>query len=130
MDSVFANGMGDRDSIPGWVIHETQNDCTSYHLANIIRYVSRVKWSNPGKGVTPSSTPRCWRYWTGSLWVSLDCHRQLYLCTIFLYRLSVVESNPKAPFSIATTPRCRVERFSIPWIPPLYPWCVPYTAEC
>ena len=24
---------------------------------SIIRYVSRVKWSNPGKGVVPSSTP-------------------------------------------------------------------------
>ena len=26
---------------------------------SIIRYGSRVKWSNPGKGVTPSLTPRC-----------------------------------------------------------------------
>ena len=25
---------------------------------SIIRYVSRVKWSNPGKGVVPSPTPR------------------------------------------------------------------------
>ena len=25
----------------------------------IIRYGSRVKWSNPGKGVTPCPTPRC-----------------------------------------------------------------------
>ena len=28
------------------------------HLSNI-RYISRVKWSNWGKGVVPSSTPRC-----------------------------------------------------------------------
>ena len=27
-------------------------------LSNM-RYVSRVKWSNPGKGVAPSPTPRC-----------------------------------------------------------------------
>ena len=27
-----------------------------------IRYVSRVKWSNPGKGVAPSHTPRCSSY--------------------------------------------------------------------
>ena len=27
-----------------------------------IRYVSRVKWSNLGKGVAPSPTPRCSRY--------------------------------------------------------------------
>ena len=31
-------------------------------LSNI-RYISRVKWSNPGKGVAPSPTP-----WTGSNW--------------------------------------------------------------
>ena len=29
---------------------------------SIIRYVSRVKWNNPGKGVAPSSTPRCSSY--------------------------------------------------------------------
>ena len=26
---------------------------------SFIRYVSRVKWSNPGKGVAPSPTPQC-----------------------------------------------------------------------
>ena len=34
---------------------------------------------------------------------------------------TIVESDPKAPFSIATTPRCRGGRYSIPWIAPLYP---------
>ena len=32
---------------------------------------------------------------------------------------TVVESNPKGPFSLATTPRCREGRDSFPWIPPL-----------
>ena len=32
-----------------------------------------------------------------------------------------VESDQKAPFSIATTPRCRGECYSFPWIAPLYP---------
>ena len=27
-----------------------------------IKYTSRVKWSNPGKGVPPSPTPRCSSY--------------------------------------------------------------------
>ena len=45
---------------------------------SIIRYVSRVKWSNPGKGVAPSPTPRCSSYWKGSLPVALDYDRQLY----------------------------------------------------
>ena len=40
-------------------------------LSNI-RYVSRVKWSNPGKGVVPSPTLRCSSYWKGSLLVALD----------------------------------------------------------
>ena len=38
-------------------------------LSNI-RYVSKIKWSNPGKGVAPSPTPRCSSYWKGSLLVA------------------------------------------------------------
>ena len=41
-------------------------------------------------------------------------------------QLILVEGDPKAPFSIATTPRCRGERHSFPSIAPLYPWYVPY----
>ena len=33
---------------------------------------------------------------------------------------TVVEDEPKAPFSIATTPRCWGGRYSFPWIAPLY----------
>ena len=44
---------------------------------SIIRYVLRVKWSNPGKGVVLSPTLRCSSYWKGSLRVSLDYSRQL-----------------------------------------------------
>ena len=43
-----------------------------------IRYRSRVKRSNPGKGVVPSPTPRCSRYWKGSLRIDLNYGRQLY----------------------------------------------------
>ena len=41
-----------------------------------------------------------------------------------------VEGDQKAPFSIATTPRCREGRYSFPWIASLYPWYIPYIAEC
>ena len=34
--------------------------------------------------------------------------------------VTVVEGDRKAPFSIATTPRCCGGRFSFPWIAPLY----------
>ena len=39
---------------------------------SIIRYGSRVKWSNPGNGVAPSPTPWCSSYRKGSLRVTLD----------------------------------------------------------
>ena len=42
----------------------------------------------------------------------------------------LVESDPKAPFSIATTPRCRGGRYSISWIAPPYPLSLPHSAKC
>ena len=47
-------------------------------LSNI-RYISRVKWSNPGKEVAPSSTLWCSSYWKGSLLVALNNGCQIYL---------------------------------------------------
>ena len=44
--------------------------------------------------------------------------------------MTLVKGDPKAPFSIATTLRCRGGRYSISWIAPLYPWSLPYNAEC
>ena len=32
---------------------------------------------------------------------------------------TLVDGDPKAPFSVATTPRCRGGRYSFPWIAPL-----------
>ena len=43
--------------------------------------------------------------------------------------MTLVEGNPLAPFSIATTPKCWEGRNYIPWIAPLYPWSVLYNAE-
>ena len=36
----------------------------------------------------------------------------------------------KAPYLIATTPRCMGGCYSFPWIVPLYPRYIPYNAEC
>ena len=44
--------------------------------------------------------------------------------------VTLIEGDLKAPFSIATTPKCRGELYSFPRIAPLYPWYVPYNAEC
>ena len=51
-------------------------------LSNI-RYVSRVKWSNPGRWVAPSSSFRCSSNWKGSLLFALDYGRQIYLLTYY-----------------------------------------------
>ena len=58
---MSAKGLGDRGWILGLAIPKTQKmilipPCLTF---SILRYVSRVKWSNQGKGVAPSPTPRC-----------------------------------------------------------------------
>ena len=50
-----------------------------------IRYVSRVKWCNPGKRVAPSPTPRCSSYWKGSLRIALDYSRHFTYFYIYIY---------------------------------------------
>ena len=52
----------------------------------IIRYRSRVKWSNQGNGVAPSLTPWCSSYWKGSLQVTFN-YSQPYIY-IYIYILS------------------------------------------
>ena len=75
---VFTNSLGDLGSIPARVIPKTIKMIPSCLTLSIIRYESRVKWSNPGKGLAPSHTPRCSSYWKGWLLVALDYSRQLY----------------------------------------------------
>ena len=70
MNRVFTSSPGDG----GRVIPKTQKwylipSCLTF---SIIRYGSRVKWSNPGNGVVPSPTPLCSGYWKVSLRVTLD----------------------------------------------------------
>ena len=48
-----------------------------------------------------------------------------YMCMKILLNVvkwaTVINSDYKAPFSIATTPRCRRGRYTVPWIAPFYP---------
>ena len=64
---------GDRDSYQRLKKWYLMPPCLTL---SIIRYGSRVKWSNPGNGVAPSPTPRCRSYWKGSLRIALDYGRQ------------------------------------------------------
>ena len=84
---LFANCPRDWGSIPGRVIPMTQKVVLGISLFNtqLIRYVSRVKWSNQEKGVAPSPTLRCSSYWKGSLQVTLDYGRQLCFTYIYIY---------------------------------------------
>ena len=63
----------------------------------IIRYGSRVKWSNPGKGVVPSPTPWCSSYWKGSLRVTFDYGRQLSMRIGQVIRLQIIMNFSETP---------------------------------
>ena len=84
-----------------------------------------------GAGILPlcrySTTPANWA----------DSQKSYYheIYTFFWRELkvklaTVVQGNPKAPFYIATTPKCWEDRCSIPWFAPLYLWSAPYNTEC
>ena len=68
--------------------------------------------------------------------LSFSLTPQQYVC-IYIYKQSKVGDlnrgfNGMFPFqySIATTHSLWAGRYSIPWIIPLYPWPLPYNAEC
>ena len=92
---------------------------------SIIRYGSRVKWSNPGKGVVPFPTPWCSSYRKGSFRVTLDYGRQLDFTnscgvyTIFLFSLSSnrrFSSLPSCSFAMTfSLVICRCLMFLLGW---------------
>ena len=49
------------------------------------------------------------------IYMYIDVYIYMYIY-IYIYKklATIVEGNPKAPFSIATTPRCRGGRYSFP----------------
>ena len=78
---VFANGPGDLGSIPGRVIPKTQKMVLDASLLNTQHYKVRIKGKveQSREGVAPSPTPWCSSYRKGSLRVTLEYGRQLYL---------------------------------------------------
>ena len=83
---VFANGPGDLGSIPGRVIPKTQKMVLDASLLNTQHYKVRIKGKvEPSReGVAPSPTSWCSSYRKGSLRVTLDYGRQLYLLIIII----------------------------------------------
>ena len=85
---VFANGLGDLGSIPGRVIPKTQKMVLDASLLNTQHYKVRIKGKveQSREGVAPSPTSCCSSYRKGSLQVTLDYGRQLYLLLyIYIY---------------------------------------------
>ena len=62
-------------------------------ILSIIRYGSRVKWSNPGKGVAPFRAPWCSSYREGSFRVTIDRGHQLYLLSYISYQYPQQDRN-------------------------------------
>ena len=91
--AVFVNGPGDLSSIPGRVIPKTQKMVLDASLLNTQHYKVRIKGKveQSRERVAPSPTPWCSSYRKGSLRVTLDYGRQLYL----LYHWSVLLSFGK-----------------------------------
>ena len=54
------------------IFRQTQKMVHAASLLNTQQYKVGVKWSNPGKGVAPSPTPRCSSYRKGCLRVTFD----------------------------------------------------------
>ena len=90
---------------------------------SIIRCVSRVKWSNPGKGVAPSPTPQCSSYWKGSLWVTLSYGRQLYFIYIdrYLY-VYVWKSESPSVMAKVVDYDLEVSEFKLQWCYYIHFW--------
>ena len=77
---------GDLGSIPGRVIPKTQKMVLDASLFNTQHYKVRIrgKVEQSREGVAPSPTHWCGSYRKGSLQVTLDNGRQLYLLMIVL----------------------------------------------
>ena len=81
MVRVFANRPGDLGSIPGRVIPKTQKMVLDATLLNTQHYKVRIKSKvEPSREKSSASpTPRCSSYRKGSIRVTHEYGRQLYL---------------------------------------------------
>ena len=90
MVRVFTNGPGDRGSILGLVIPKPQKKVLDASLLlcltlSNIRYGSRVKWNNTGKGVAPSPTLWCNSFEKGTFELPLLIYIYIYIYIYIIY---------------------------------------------
>ena len=143
MVRVFANGSGDRGTIPGRVITKTQKMVLESSLFNTQHYKVWIKdkWSTLEKGVAPFRILWYCSYWKRSLRVALENRRPTFLSKFLSYSLDLqliivvklvtfCRGWLAAFFSLATIPRSKGGRYSVPWIAPVFPWSLPYNCEC
>ena len=96
----------------------------------------REKWREGVRDICATSTTWWWWICNNIRFHSVEenCKESNHLRTVlYLYiyiYIYIVEGDPRALFSIATTTRCRAGRNCIPSIAPLCPWFLPYNAEC
>ena len=87
---------------------------------SIIRYLSRIKWSNPEKGVVPS--PRCSSYWKGSFRLQTPTLLTSLLIYIYIYIYIYANENIYTYICIYIQMRiyiyiyiCKWEKIAIDW---------------
>ena len=95
MSRVFANGPGDRGSIPGRVIPKTFKMVLDTSLLNTQQYKVRIKrkLEQSREKSSASPTARCSSYWKVSLLVAIDNGRQYcwYIFNIYVSRRYSIE---------------------------------------
>ena len=100
LSRVFPNGPGDLGSIPGHIILKALKMVLDTSLLNSQQYKVSIEGKleqTHGKGVAPSSTPRCSSYRKGSLLVTLDNDRQLYFTSNVLQVFFLRIGKSKVP---------------------------------
>ena len=112
-----------------YVLFHMQIFCT-YSICTY-RYVSRVKWSNPGKGVAVSPTPQCSSLWKGSLLIALEYSPQLYfyfmspLCifkiTFTSLEIIFLTNQPIIPLTLDTIGKISLSALNVSSTPNRFP---------
>ena len=68
-------------------------------------------------------------HWAKLAWMT-HIHYKWFILMVSKVKLAtIVKGYQRAPFSIATTPKCRGGHYSFPWIAPLYPRYTPYISK-